>query len=221
MKLEAKESYRWVETAEKTVASLPSGVRVTMVGDRENDVYSVMCKTLACGCDFLVRSVHDRPVDCDVDGGSMGIKAYMQSLPVALTYNLELQGHKGRNARTAKMLLRFARVTIHKNGNCLDDVQESLTCYCVYAGEDASSCSGEAWNWPWPRKYSNTIDTSARRIREQVTRKSRKSQKGLVRGTRSTAGAWTASPPARASISTEDVRLRSAIIPSRPFLCFL
>ena len=31
---------------------------------------------------------------------------------------------------------------------------------------------------------------------------------------------WTASPPARASISTEDVRLRSAIIPSRPFLCF-
>ena len=89
VKLEAKESYRWVETAEKTVASLPSGVRVTMVGDRENDVYSVMCKTLACGCDFLVRSVHDRPVDCDVDGGSMGIKAYMQSRPVALTYNLE------------------------------------------------------------------------------------------------------------------------------------
>ena len=139
VKLEAKESYRWVETAEKTVASLPSGVRVTMVGDRENDVYSVMCKTLACGCDFLVRSVHDRPVDCDVDGGSMGIKAYMQSRPVALTYNLELQGHKGRNARTAKMLLRFARVTIHKNGNCLDDVQESLTCYCVYAVEDAST----------------------------------------------------------------------------------
>ena len=91
VKLEEKESYRWVETAEKTVASLPSSVHVTMVGDRENDVYSVMCKTLACGCDFLIRSVHDRPVDCDVEGGSMGIKAYMQSRPVAHTYDLELQ----------------------------------------------------------------------------------------------------------------------------------
>ena len=139
VKLEEKESYRWVETAEKTVASLPSSVHVTMVGDRENDVYSVMCKTLACGCDFLIRSVHDRPVDCDVEGGSMGIKAYMQSRPVAHTYDLELQGHKGRKARTAKMLLRFARVTIRKNDKCLDDVPESLTCYCVYAVEDDST----------------------------------------------------------------------------------
>ena len=159
VKLEEKESYRWVETAEKTVASLPSGVRVTMVGDRENDVYSVMCKTLACGCDFLIRSVHDRPVDCDVEGGSMGIKAYMQSLPVAHTYDLELQGHKGRKARTAKMLLRFARVTIRKNDKCLDDVPESLTCYCVYAVEDASTVPEGEEPVEWRLLTSHVVET--------------------------------------------------------------
>ena len=89
----------------------------------------------------------------------MGIKAYMQSLPVALTYNLELQGHKGRNARTAKMLLRFARVTIHKNGNCLDDVQESLTCYCVYAVEDASTVPGGEEPVEWRLLTSHVVET--------------------------------------------------------------
>lgn len=159
VKLEEKESYRWVETAEKTVASLPSSVHVTMVGDRENDVYSVMCKTLACGCDFLIRSVHDRPVDCDVEGGSMGIKAYMQSRPVAHTYDLELQGHKGRKARTAKMLLRFARVTIRKNDKCLDDVPESLTCYCVYAVEDASTVPEGEEPVEWRLLTSHVVET--------------------------------------------------------------
>ena len=159
VKLEEKESYRWVETAEKTAASLPSGVRVTMVGDRENDVYSVMCRTLACGCGFLVRSVHDRPVDCDVEGGSMGIKEYMQSLPVAHTYDLELQGHKGRKARTAKMLLRFARVTIRKNDKCLDDVPGSLTCYCVYAVEDASTVPEGEEPVEWRLLTSHVVET--------------------------------------------------------------
>ena len=158
VKLEEKESYRWVETAEKTVASLPPGVRVTMVGDRENDVYSVMCKTLDCGCDFLVRSVHDRPVDCDVEGGGMGIREYMQGQPVVLTYDLELRGHKGRKARTAKMLLRFARVTIRKS-NCLDDVPESLTCYCVYAVEDASTVPGGEEPVEWRLLTSHVVDT--------------------------------------------------------------
>ena len=157
VKLEEKESYRWVETAEKTVASLPSGMRVTMVGDRENDVYSVMCKTLACGCDFLIRSVHDRPVDCDVEGSSMGIKEYMQSQSVALTYDLELQGHKGRS--TAKMLLRFAKVTVHKNDKCLDDVPESLTCYCVYAVEDASTVPEGEEPVEWRLLTSHVVET--------------------------------------------------------------
>ena len=159
VKLEEKESYRWVETAEKTVAALPPGVRVTMVGDRENDVYSVMCKTLDCGCDFLVRSMHNRPVDCDMDDGRMGIKEFMQCQPAAHEYTLELRGHKGRKARTARMLLRFARVTIHKNENCPDDVQASLTCYCIHAVEDASTVPGGEEPIEWRLLTSHVVET--------------------------------------------------------------
>lgn len=158
-RLEQKESYRWLETAEKTVSSLPSGVRVTMVGDRENDVYSVMSRTLACGCDFLVRSMHDRPVDCDVDDGRMGIKEFMQRQPVAREYTLELRGHKGRKSRAARMQLRFSKVTIHKSENCLDDVPGSLECYCVYAVEDASTVPDGESPVEWRLLTSHAVET--------------------------------------------------------------
>ena len=159
LKLEDKESFRWLETSEKTVSSLPEGVRVTMVGDRENDVYSVMCKTLECGCDFLVRSMHDRPVDCDVEDGRMGIKEFMLRQPVALEYMLELRGHKGRKARMARMRLRFARVAIHRSKNCPDDVPETLSCYCVYAVEDGSTVPDGEAPVEWRLLTSHVVDT--------------------------------------------------------------
>ena len=99
--LEDKESFRWANAAIKTAAVLPSDVRKTMVGDRESDIYTVMCRTLEKGCDYLFRSVHDR---CVGDGG-YGLEEYMLSLPVAHTYDLELLGHKGRKARTASSIL--------------------------------------------------------------------------------------------------------------------
>lgn len=159
LKLEDKESFRWLETAEKTASSLPGGVRVTMVGDRENDVYAVMCKTLACGCDFLVRSMHDRPVDCGVEDGRTGIKEFMQQQPVAHEYMLELRGHKGRKARTARMQLRFARVAIHRSKNCPDDVPESLSCYCVYAVEDGSTVPAGEAPVEWRLLTSHVVET--------------------------------------------------------------
>jgi len=164
LKLEQKESYRWVEAAVKSAAALPPGVRKTMVSDREGDIYSAMCMTLGSGCDFLTRSIHDRPVDCDVDGGSTGLMDYMQGRPVALEYELYLRGHKGRKARTAKMTLRFAKVTFRKNDKCLDDVPESLTCYCVYAVEDPSTVPAGEEPVEWRLLTSHVVETAGQAV---------------------------------------------------------
>ena len=159
LKLEQKESFRWTEAASTSASELPGGVRKTMVGDRENDIYPVMCMDLTAGCDFLIRSIHDRLVDCDVEDGRMGIKEYMGSLPVSHSYDLHLRGHKGRKARTAKMALRFAKVTIHKGRNCLEDVPESLTCYCIYAVEEPSTVPDGEEPVEWRLLTSHVVDT--------------------------------------------------------------
>ena len=159
LKLEQKESFRWTEAASISAAELPDGVRKTMVGDRENDIYPVMCMDLTAGCDFLIRSIHDRLVDCNVEDGRMGIKEYMGSLPVSHSYDLHLRGHKGRKARTAKMALRFAKVTIQKGRNCLEDVPESLTCYCIYAVEEPSTVPDGEEPVEWRLLTSHVVDT--------------------------------------------------------------
>ena len=164
LKLEQKESFRWAESASMSADILPKEVRKTMVGDRESDIYSVMCKDLAAGCDFLVRSIHDRPVDCDVEDGKLGMKEYMESLPVFYTYDLYLRGHKGRSSRTARMTLRFAKVTIHKRRKSLDDVPEELTCYCVYAVEDLSSVPAGEAPIEWRLLTSHVVDTAERAV---------------------------------------------------------
>jgi hypothetical protein len=163
LKLEQKESFRWVEAAVKSASALPPRVRKTMVCDREGDIYSSMCMTLGCGCDFLVRSVHDRPVDCGVEGG-MGLKEYMQGLPVALKYEMYLRGHKGRRSRTAKMALRFSRVTFRKNDKCLDDVPASLTCHCVYAVEDPSTVPPGEDPIEWRLLTSHVVETAEQSV---------------------------------------------------------
>lgn len=160
LKLEQKESFRWVEAASRSASVLPPGVRKTMVSDRESDIYSAMCMTVGSGCDFLIRSVHDRPVDCDVDGGSMGLKEYMQSLPVASEYEVYLRGHKGREARTAKMTVRFAKVTFCKNDKCLDNVPERLSCYCVHAVEAPSTVPAGEEPIEWRLLTSHVVDTA-------------------------------------------------------------
>ncbi len=160
LKLEQKESFRWVEAASRSASVLPPGVRKTMVSDRESDIYSAMCMTVGSGCDFLIRSVHDRPVDCDVDGGSMGLKEYMQSLPVASEYEVHLRGHKGRKARTAKMTVRFAKVTFCKNDKCLDNVPERLSCYCVHAVEAPSTVPAGEEPIEWRLLTSHVVDTA-------------------------------------------------------------
>ena len=159
LKLEQKESFRWAETAIKSASGLPEGLHKTMVGDRESDIYSVMCITLSAGCDFLIRSVHDRPVDCDVEDGRLGLKEYMESLPVSHSYNLRLRGQKGRKSRTAKMTLRFAKVEIHKGNKCIEDVPGSLTCFCVYAVEDPSTVPEGEDPIAWRLLTSHAVET--------------------------------------------------------------
>lgn len=155
LKLEQKESHRWAEMAQECSTALPAGVRKTVVGDRENDVYTVMWRTLGCGCDFLIRSLHNRPVD----EGGLGIREYMRDLPFSHTYDLELQGHKGRKARRALMHLRFARVTIRKAPTCADDVPDFLTCYCVHAMEDASTVPQGEEPIEWRLLTSHVVET--------------------------------------------------------------
>jgi hypothetical protein len=58
--LEEKESYRWVETLEKSMKDIPDTIPVVTVCDREGDMYELFDEASQNGQSFLIRIVQNR-----------------------------------------------------------------------------------------------------------------------------------------------------------------
>jgi len=58
--IEEKESYKWLESMDRSQLGIPKGIRLVHVGDREADIYEFFDHAIANGQDFLVRVVQNR-----------------------------------------------------------------------------------------------------------------------------------------------------------------
>ena len=62
--IEAKESIRWLENLQQSIALLGEPGRCIHIGDRESDIYELYCLTKELGTHFVVRTVVDRLAGC-------------------------------------------------------------------------------------------------------------------------------------------------------------
>jgi hypothetical protein len=58
--IEEKESFRWLETLERSTAAIPEGVKVITVCDREGDMYELFAKAQLVKEPLLIRIVQNR-----------------------------------------------------------------------------------------------------------------------------------------------------------------
>ena len=105
--LDQKESHRWIKTATAGKGVLEGAATVTMVADREADLYALWALVPEPGIHVLGRIHHDRSV---VGGGSLTTIA--RQWPVAGTRRMMLRERPGRPEREARLELRFGVVTI-------------------------------------------------------------------------------------------------------------
>jgi hypothetical protein len=113
--IEEKESHRWIKGAASAKEALGSAAMVTVIGDRESDIYEEFDRIPDARTHLLTRACRDRAL---VDGGRLFDIA--ESWPVRHQFELEVRAQPGRPARTAKIALRFGEVTIKRPGNCSD-----------------------------------------------------------------------------------------------------
>jgi hypothetical protein len=104
-----KESWRWISTAEQAKEVLSAAAMVTVIDDREGDIYAKWASVAAQSFHLLTRSMHDRVL---VDGRSMYEAA--DSLPIADVSTIDLVARAHRPARQAKLALRFGRVRLQR-----------------------------------------------------------------------------------------------------------
>ena len=113
--IEEKESYRWIKGAASAKIALAAAAMVTVIGDRESDIYEEFDRIPNARTHLLTRACRDRAL---VGGGRLfGIT---ETWPVQHQFELEVRAQPGRPARTAKIALRFGEVQIKRPGNCSD-----------------------------------------------------------------------------------------------------
>lgn len=87
--IEEKESYRWLEAFEQTLALAPSDVQVVTVCDREADIYEMFVLAKEKKASLLVRASHDRSlVEQEQEVNKLRAKVERQAIAGHLTVRI-------------------------------------------------------------------------------------------------------------------------------------
>ena len=106
---EEKESWYWRKGFEAVQERVPAEVEVIGIADRESDIYFVLAMPRREGMHLLVRSAHDRGVEGEEH---RHLRESVEAAPVAGRYELRLERTRTRKARTARLEVRIAQVTL-------------------------------------------------------------------------------------------------------------
>jgi hypothetical protein len=142
--LSERESRRWVETAERAKEVLASAAMVTVVADRESDIYPAWASVPRPGFHLLSRAMVDRRL---AGGGNLFCAA--ESFTVAGKRKIELPARQpDRAARTAMVEMRFGEVEICRPRDEQDrDLSKTVRLRLVDVREVAAPEGVEPLHW--------------------------------------------------------------------------
>jgi hypothetical protein len=104
--IEEKESYRWIEAFQQTIALTPDGVQVVTVCDREADIYEMFVMAQEQHADLLVRAKTDRRLNEE----TKYLWAKVESQKKAGELTVGIVGNDKREARQATVSIRYCTV---------------------------------------------------------------------------------------------------------------
>jgi len=142
-----KESRRWVETAEQAGTVLAGAAMVTVVSDREGDIYASWVRLPEAGFHVLNRVMSDRRLI----GAPQGVTLYTvaANFPLAGTRTIHLPARlPERAARDAQVEIRFGEVDIRRPANEKDrDLAKSVRLRLVEVREINAPEGAEPVHW--------------------------------------------------------------------------
>jgi hypothetical protein len=137
-----RESRRWLSTALASKQVLSAASLVTVIGDRESDLYSAWAQLPEGNFHLLSRAMQDRAL---VGGGSLD--ATVAAFPVAACRTLELVERTGRPTRDAELEMRFGEVTLKRPHRCDPDLPEGVRLRVVEISEPHPPAGHEPLRW--------------------------------------------------------------------------
>jgi Transposase DDE domain len=105
--LSDKESQRWVSNVVAAKPRLAGAARVTVLGDRESDIFAFYASAAGQRFHVITRSMHDRKL---ADGA--GLYAASDAIAAAERRDVQLPARAQRPARSARLELRFGAIEL-------------------------------------------------------------------------------------------------------------
>jgi hypothetical protein len=116
LRIEDKESYRWLATAQAGKQCLSEAARVTIIADRESDIYEEWARLPDARTHLLTRVCRDRTL---ATGGKL--YTWLDAQPAQGTSCFDVPARPGqRSAHRATLEVRFGRIAIKRPASCTD-----------------------------------------------------------------------------------------------------
>jgi hypothetical protein len=131
--IEEKESIRWIDTALSAKINITNAGMITVIGDRESDIFEIFARIPDKKTHLIVRASHDRILDTDEK-----ISELLGNIKTIGSHKIELPAITGkRKARAATLAIKCTPISLRNH------VGEPLNIFCVSAMEISSIPNGE------------------------------------------------------------------------------
>jgi hypothetical protein len=148
-----KESNKWIAASEQTKRMLSASKAITIIADRESDIYDLLASIPDEKTHLLLRSNANRRLK---DGGTL--KDHLKALPIMHTFSIDITGdhRKGRKKRRAEITVKWSKVSIQKPDSCLNPaLPENIELYVVEA-QELNHANGIYWRLLTTHEVTNT-----------------------------------------------------------------
>lgn len=140
--IEEKESFRWLEGIDQAATVCARARSLTVIADREGDIYEAFALRPE-STELLVRAGHDRALE---EGERLWTALSAQS--VAGWAEIDLPARPGRRARTARLALRHASVTLARpRHGQRAGLPSQVTVNAIEVVEDEPPAGQDALHW--------------------------------------------------------------------------
>jgi hypothetical protein len=141
--LSDKESERWVTTAEQAKKVLAQARMITVINDREGDIYAHWARTPVDGVHLLSRVMHDHAV---LGGGTL--RQAVKRAPFCAKAVIDRPRRMDRRPRKAHLALRFGTVVLQRPRNTIEkNMPASVTLNFVEVIEQHAPKGAEPIHW--------------------------------------------------------------------------
>lgn len=128
---ETKESARWVTSIQASESAFSTARHVTVVADRERDIYAFLATVPNEQTDVVIRACQDRGVEDELER----LFAVLADSPRSSRYALDVPATATRQARIALMEVRDRQVSLQRPARASKTLPETVTVWAIETRE--------------------------------------------------------------------------------------